>query len=45
MDRPPLRLPLGSDAVAAILRAHAMQREEIDRHRELSLSTNHRLGD
>jgi NAD(P)-dependent dehydrogenase (short-subunit alcohol dehydrogenase family) len=45
MDQPPLHLPLGSDAVAAILHTHAAQREEIDRHRELSLSTDHHLGD
>ncbi|MCO5994220.1 SDR family NAD(P)-dependent oxidoreductase [Actinoallomurus rhizosphaericola] len=44
MDRPPLRLPLGSDAVAAIRRARTAQLEDLDRHEALSLSSDERFG-
>jgi NAD(P)-dependent dehydrogenase (short-subunit alcohol dehydrogenase family) len=40
MDRPPLRLPLGSDAIEAIERADRTKLEELRRWRELSLSTD-----
>lgn len=41
MDKPPLRLPLGSDAVAAIEQADRAKLEEIERWRILSLSTDY----
>lgn len=37
---PPLRLPLGSDAVAAIERADCARLDELDRWRRLSMSTD-----
>ncbi|MBB4170664.1 oxidoreductase [Rhizobium sp. BK538] len=40
MDRPPLRLPLGSDAIEAIERADRTKLEELRLWRELSLSTD-----
>jgi len=40
MERPPLRLPLGSDAVAAIGNADAARREQLAKWRELSVSTD-----
>lgn len=39
-DDPPLRLPLGSDAVAAIERSDRARLAELDRWRALSLSTD-----
>lgn len=39
-DRPPLRLPLGSDAIEAIEQADRTKLEELRRWRELSLSTD-----
>lgn len=39
-DDPPLRLPLGSDAVAAIRRSDLARLEEMDRWRDLSASTD-----
>lgn len=41
MDEPPMRLPLGSDAVAAIEQADRAKLEEFDRWRTLSLSTDY----
>lgn len=40
MDQPPLRLPLGSDAVAAIAKADEARLVELERWRELSISTD-----
>ncbi len=40
MDRPPFRLPLGSDAVVAIEQAERSKQAELDRWRELSRSTD-----
>lgn len=40
MDAPPFRLPLGSDAVAAIERADLARLEELARWRELGASTD-----
>lgn len=40
MDRPPLRLPLGSDAVKIIERADLGKLEELERWRGLSISTD-----
>ena len=40
MDKPPFRLPLGSDAVAAIEHADRARLEEIGRWRELATSTD-----
>lgn len=39
-DEPPLRLPLGSDAVAAIERGDRSRLDELERWRALSLSTD-----
>jgi NAD(P)-dependent dehydrogenase (short-subunit alcohol dehydrogenase family) len=41
MDRPPLRLPLGSDAVAAIEQADRTKLEELEHWRTLSVSTDY----
>ena len=40
MEHPPLRLPLGSDAVAAIAKSDQARLAELDRWRELSVSTD-----
>ncbi len=40
MQQPPLRLPLGSDAVAAIGSADAARQEQLAKWRELSVSTD-----
>ncbi|WP_214474915.1 SDR family NAD(P)-dependent oxidoreductase [Mesorhizobium sp. dw_380] len=40
MDRPPLRLPIGSDAVKIIERADLGKLEELERWRGLSISTD-----
>lgn len=40
MPHPPLRLPLGSDAVAAIVQADRARLAELERWRELSVSTD-----
>jgi hypothetical protein len=40
MERPPFRLPLGSDAVKAIEQADRSRLDELQRWRELSLSTD-----
>lgn len=40
MDEPPLRLPLGSDAVGAIAKADHARLSELERWRELSVSTD-----
>lgn len=40
MAEPPLRLPLGSDAVAAIAKADHARLSELERWRELSVSTD-----
>lgn len=40
MEKPPLRLPLGSDALAAIARGDHARLEELERWRELSASTD-----
>jgi NAD(P)-dependent dehydrogenase (short-subunit alcohol dehydrogenase family) len=40
MDAPPLRLPLGSDAVAAIERSDRTRLDELERWRPLSISTD-----
>ena len=40
MDRPPFRLPLGSDAVKAIEQADRTKLEELARWRDLSVSTD-----
>lgn len=40
MEHPPLRLPLGSDAVAAIAKSDQAKLAELDRWRELSVSTD-----
>jgi NAD(P)-dependent dehydrogenase (short-subunit alcohol dehydrogenase family) len=40
MDRPPFRIPLGSDAVKAIEQADRTRLDELQRWRELSLSTD-----
>jgi len=40
MDHPPLRLPLGSDAIQVIEQADDKKREELERWRGLSLSTD-----
>lgn len=40
MDRPPLRLPLGSDAVAAIERGDRERLDELARWRSLAMSTD-----
>jgi NAD(P)-dependent dehydrogenase (short-subunit alcohol dehydrogenase family) len=41
MDKPPLRLPLGSDALAAIEQADRAKLEELERWRTLSVSTDY----
>jgi NAD(P)-dependent dehydrogenase (short-subunit alcohol dehydrogenase family) len=43
MDQPPFRLPLGSDAVKAIEQADRKRLDELQRWRELSLSTDFHL--
>lgn len=40
MDQPPLRLPLGSDALAALLKADNARLDEIARYRDLIVSTD-----
>lgn len=40
MEKPPLRLPLGSDALAAIAQADHARLDELERWRELSASTD-----
>jgi NAD(P)-dependent dehydrogenase (short-subunit alcohol dehydrogenase family) len=40
LDRPPFRLPLGSDALQAIENADRMRLEELERWRQLSASTD-----
>jgi len=44
-DRPPLRLPLGSDAIAAIERSDRARLEELEQWRALSISTDYRDSD
>lgn len=44
MDRPPFRLPLGSDAVSIIEQADRVRLEELERWRELSISTDFPKG-
>jgi NAD(P)-dependent dehydrogenase (short-subunit alcohol dehydrogenase family) len=39
-DAPPLRLPLGSDAIAAIVRGDKVRLDELERWRALSISTD-----
>jgi len=45
MDQPPFRLPLGSDAVKAIEQADRKRLDELQRWRELSLSTDFQMED
>lgn len=40
-DAPPLRLPLGSDAVTAIERGDKARLEELERWRSLSISSDY----
>jgi len=40
VDAPPLRLPLGSDAIAAIERSDRTRLDELERWRPLSISTD-----
>jgi hypothetical protein len=40
MEQPPFRIPLGSDAVKAIEQADRTRLDELQRWRELSLSTD-----
>jgi NAD(P)-dependent dehydrogenase (short-subunit alcohol dehydrogenase family) len=44
-ERPPLRLPLGSDAIAAIERSDRARLEELEQWRALSISTDYRESD
>lgn len=44
LEHPPLRLPLGGDAVAAIRKARATQLEDLTTYEALSLSTDNRTG-
>ena len=44
-DRPPLRLPLGSDAIAAMERSDRARLEELEQWRALSISTDYRDSD
>ncbi|MFL6807820.1 MAG: short-chain dehydrogenase/reductase, partial [Bradyrhizobium canariense] len=41
MDRPPLRIALGSDAVSAIAATDRQRLEELEKWRALSASTDH----
>lgn len=40
MKHPPLRLPLGSDAVTAIARSDQLRLDELERWRPLSISSD-----
>ncbi|MBV1834131.1 SDR family NAD(P)-dependent oxidoreductase [Novacetimonas pomaceti] len=44
MERPPLRLPLGTDAVTAIRRADLERLEEVEKWREMSIVTDFPSG-